>query len=56
MSLIKKNNVDIEHAYEEYTEQLKDEFLYPQFGGKEAFEEKMLKKQEKDMRKKPKRK
>lgn len=52
MRQIKEENRDIDEAYEQYTEELREQFLYPQYGGKSGFEQKMLKKQQKQSRKK----
>lgn len=38
---IKNNETTMDDAYEEYTEGLNSRYIYPQFGGKEKFEQKM---------------
>jgi hypothetical protein len=39
---IKDNKLDLEEAYDNYSEKLREEFIYPKFGGKEGFEKKMM--------------
>jgi len=44
---IKKGNLDIEKEYDKFGENLNEEYLYPQFGGKDKFISKMTELNEK---------
>lgn len=48
---VKYGNRNIEDAYNNYKENLNEQFIYPKFGGKTEFERKMAKKARKHMKK-----
>lgn len=48
---VKHGNKDIESAYNDYKENLNEQYIYPKFGGKDEFERKIAKKAKKHAKK-----